>query len=327
MENRTRQQAEQRQPRADFNQTLTALQQADVNHATLELDALSDLTRDQVEQLRGAWNRLSPEQRRELVTSLIEHAEDRVNVNFNAIFRWLIEDSEDAWIRTQAIEGLWEDEDVRLINPLIRRLEMDSSDEVRAAAALSLGRFLLLGEFGQLEHSIAQRVETALLDAYHTPDQDTWVRRRVLEALANSSNEELPAMIEAAYEDDDEIMRIGAVFAMGRSADSAWNHIVLEELGSSDNAMLLEAVRASGELQIEEALPDLIRLLSDEDIEIRDEAVWALGRVGGREARRALEACAASDDEDLSEAAEDALAEMDFMAGDDTMPGFFAAQA
>jgi HEAT repeat protein len=67
----------------------------------------------------------------------------------------------------------------------------------------------------------------------------------------------------------------------------------------------------------------LLRLIGDEDIEIRDAAVWALGRIGGREARRALKACCASDDEDLREAAEDALAELDFMAGDDHMPSFF----
>jgi HEAT repeat protein len=130
-------------------------------------------------------------------------------------------------------------------------------------------------------------------------------------------------MILDAYEEHDDILRIGAVFAMGRSADPRWNRYVLEELGNNDSAMLFEAARASGELEIEEAVPDLIRLLGDEDVEIRDAAVWALGRIGGPEARRALKACCASDDEDLAEAAEDALAELDFMAGGDQMPGMF----
>ena len=98
---------------------------------------------------------------------------------------------------------------------------------------------------------------------------------------------------------------------------------MLDELGSSDRAMLFEATRASGELEIEEAVPDLIRLLADEDVEIRDTAVWALGRIGGREARRALQACYASNDEGLLEAAEEALAELDFKASDDQMPSFF----
>ncbi|MEI2689977.1 MAG: HEAT repeat domain-containing protein [Anaerolineae bacterium] len=242
---------------------------------------------------------------------------------FAAIYRWLLEDG-DAWIRAQAIEGLWENEDVRLITPLIRCLERDADPDVRAAAALSLGRFLLLGEYGQIDASAAQRVTTILLAAYRRQQEEVWVQRRLLEALANSSLAELPDLIFAAFQEGDDTLRVGALFAMGRSADSRWNRYVLEELDNSDSATLFEAVRASGELEIEEAVPALLRLLDDEDIEIRDAAVWALGRIGGREAWRALKACCASDDEDLVDAAENALAELEFMAGDDTMPSFLA---
>jgi len=307
---------------ANLEQTLLALQATEHSLAGADLDALSDLGRDQEEQFRATWAALDAERRRELMVALIAFAEDHVDASFAAIYRWLLQDA-DSLIRTQAIEGLWEDEDVRLISPLIRCLEHDVDPDVRAAAALSLGRFLLLGEFDQIDARAAQRVETTLMTAYHAEDQDVWVRRRALEALANSSHAELPDMILDAYEEHDDTLRIGAVFAMGRSADPRWNRYVLEELGNNDSAMLFEATRASGELEIEEAVPDLIRLLGDEDVEIRDAAVWALGRIGGPEARRALKACCASDDEDLAEAAEDALAELEFMAGDDQMPSFF----
>jgi HEAT repeat protein len=310
------------QRQASLQRTLVAIEEPDHAVASIEFDALSDLNQDHLGQFRAAWSRLSRERQRGLVTALIEFAEDHVDASFAPIFRWLTED-DDPWVRAHAIEGLWEEEDVRLISPLIRRLEGDPASDVRAAAALSLGRFLLLGEYDQIDQSAARRVEEALLEAYRTPDQDVSVRRRVLEALANSSLDELTDMILEAYEDDDDIMRAGAVFAMGRSSDPRWYRYVLDELGSSDSVMLFEATRASGELEIEEALPDLLRLLGDEDIEIRDAAVWALGRIGGREARRALKACCASDDEDLVEAAEEALAELDFMAGDDSMPSFF----
>ncbi len=310
------------QRQANLQRTLLAIQESDHAVASIEYDALSDLSQDHLGQFRAAWSGLSLERQRGLVAGLIDFAEDHVDASFAPIYRWLMED-DDPWVRAHAIEGLWEEEDVRLINPLIRRLESDPSSDVRAAAALSLGRFLLLGEYDQIDKSAARRVEEALLEAYNAPDQDVVVRRRVLEALANSSLDELPDMILEAYEDDDDIMRVGAVFAMGRSSDPRWNRYVLDELGSSDSGMLFEATRASGELEIEEALPDLLRLLGDEDIEIRDAAVWALGRIGGREARRALKACCASDDEDLVEAAEEALAELDFMAGDDSMPSFF----
>jgi HEAT repeat protein len=310
------------QRQVNLQRTLLAIQEPDHALASIELDTLSDLSKDHLGHFHVAWAGLSPERQRGLVAALIEFAEDHVDASFAAIYRWLMEDA-DPWVRSHAIEGLWEEEDVRLISPLIRRLQEDTDADVRAAAALSLGRFLLLGEFDQIDSSAARRVERALLAAYHRAAQDVSVRRRILEALANSSYDELPDMILEAYEDDDDTMRSGAIFAMGRSADTRWNHYVLNELGSNDSAMLFEAARASGELEIEEALPDLLRLLDDEDVEIRDAAVWALGRIGGREAKRALKACCASDDEDLREAAEEALAELDFMAGDDSMPSFF----
>ncbi len=310
------------QRQVSFERTLLAIQDPDQHLASIELDTLSDLSKDHLGQFRAAWGMLNPDRQRGLVAALIEFAEDHVDASFAAIYRWLLEDG-DPLVRTQAIEGLWEEEDVRLIIPLIRHLEKDTDSDVRAAAALSLGRFLLLGEFGQIDASAARRVENALLAAYEDMDQDPLLRRRSLEALANSSDERLPDMILESYEDGDDAMRVGAIFAMGRSADSRWNRYVLDELGNSDSTILFEAARASGELQIEEALPDLLRLLNDPDIEIRDAAVWALGQIGGREAKRALVACCASDDEDLREAAEEALAEMDFMASDGSMPSSF----
>jgi HEAT repeat protein len=313
--------ASQRQ--VSLQRTLLAL--LDTSHAVAnsQLDALSDLSRSQQEQFQATWASLSDQRRRDLVTALIEFAEDHIDANFAAIYRWLLEDG-DPWIRTQAIEGLWEDEDVRLITPLIHRLERDPDPDVRAAAALSLGRFLLLGEYGQIDAGAVQRVTAILLAAYRRAQEELSVQRRLLEALANSSLPELPALILSAYQADDDTLRIGALFAMGRSADPRWNRTVLQELDNNDSAMLFEAVRASGELELEEAVPHLLRLLGDEDIEIRDAAVWALGRIGGREAWRALKACCTSGDEGLAEAAENALAELEFMAGDDTMPSFFA---
>ena len=310
------------QRQASLERTLLAIQDPDHSLASIEFDTLSDLSKDHLGQFRAAWGALHADRQRGLVAALIEFAEDHVDASFAAIFRWLIEDG-DPLVRTQAIEGLWEEEDVRLISPLIRRLEKDTDADVRAAAALSLGRFLLLGEFDQIDASAARRVENALLAAYDDVDQDALVRRRALESLANSSHARLPDMILESYEDGDDTMRVGAIFAMGRSADFRWNRYVLNELGNSDSTILFEAARASGELQIEEALPDLLRLLGDPDIEIRDAAVWALGQIGGREAKRALKACCASGDEDLREAAEEALAELDFMAGDGSMPGFY----
>lgn len=306
---------------ASLQKTLLALEDTDHPLQTIDLLPLSDLTASELQAFQETWQVLDQERRRSLVSALLEMAEDRIDTYFNGIYRWLIGDA-DPWVRTQAVEGLWEDEDVRLISPLIRLLQDDESSEVRAASALSLGRFVLLGELDQIDQSASARIETALLTAYAADEQDTVVRRRLLEALAYSGREDIQDLIVDAYNDDDEAMRISALFSMGRNADQRWRDYVLAELTSENSAMRFEAARASGELELVEAVPELYNMLSEDDIELRDSAVWALGRIGGPAARRALQACRTSGDEELREAAEEALAEMDFLAGDVDLPVF-----
>lgn len=288
---------------------------------SLELDILSDLDAAGLVRFQAAWAGMPAPRRRSLVTELLEVAEERVDVSFRRILQWLMND-EDSWVRAHAVDGLWEDEDVRLIGPLTRLLSHDPAPEVRAAAAQSLGSFLLLGELEKIDAALAAKVEQALQVAYIQERQDPSVRRRVVEALAYTAAANVPAIIRDAYEDEDDGMRLSAVFAMGRSADLRWSDIVLAELVSVDAAMRFEAARASGELELAEAVPDLIALLDEDDVELRDTAVWALGRIGGPEARRALRACCESDDDELVEAAEEALAEMIFLSGGDDLPAF-----
>ena len=307
--------------RASLTSTLLALEDPTRLIPSIELDVLSDLTPVDLRRFQETWKTLPQERRRSLLTNLVEIAEDHVDAYFVPIYRWLMDD-EDPVVRAQAIEGLWEDEDVRLISPLIRRLESDEVPEVRAVAAISLGRFVLMSELGQLDPTVARRISNALLNAFAHADNDVVVRRRALEALAYSSQEHVQDLILEAYQDDDDGLRLSAVFAMGRSADLRWKDTILDELVSTDGGMRFEAARASGELELADAVPELIGFLQEDDVDLRDSAVWALGRIGGPEARRALQACADSTDEDLREAAEDALAEIDLFSGDDDVPAF-----
>jgi HEAT repeat protein len=305
----------------DASLVLKALLDPDQPIYGLDLTALSDLSPEELAQFGGTWSQLPGPRRRELVSRLVELAEEQVEVCFRPIFQWLLAD-EDARVRAQAIDGLWEDDDVRLVAPLTRVLQADPAADARAAAAQSLGRFVLLGELEELDRGLGEAVEEALWSAYHEAGQDILVRRRALEALGYSSADRMARLIAEAYADEDDGMRASAVFAMGRSADSRWRDIVLDELSSTDAEMRYEAARASGELELAEAVPALLPLLDEADVDLRDVAVWALGHIGGPEARRALEACAASDDEALAEAAQEALDELSFLSGDDELPAF-----
>jgi hypothetical protein len=83
-------------------------------------------------------------------------------------------------------------------------------------------------------------------------------------------------------------------------------------LQSRDPAMRFEAAVSAGELGLLAAIQRLIQLLDDADGSISEAAVTALGKIGGREAKRALEGVAHGVDERLAQAAEEALEELTF---------------
>lgn len=299
--------------RASFARTLAEIMSPTHDLLRIDLEELSNLSRDQLAQVQAAWEEIPVERRQDLVQAMLELSEDRFDVTYNDIFRWLLQDA-DARVRSMAIEGLWEDANVRQITPLISLLRADPAAEVRAAAALSLGRFVLLGELEEIDQQAAGRVEDALRRAYNVDELDPAVRRRLLEALAYSSQDDLEELILEAYQSGDHDRRVSAVFAMGRNADKRWRQIVLTELSNPDIAIRFEAVRAAGELELKGAVPDLIALIGENDVELRDSAVWALGQIGGQQARRALRACAKSDDEGLREVALESLGELELFS-------------
>ncbi len=68
---------------------------------------------------------------------------------------------------------------------------------------------------------------------------------------------------------------------------------------------------ACGELGEEEMVPDLLPLLKDEDLQVRLSSINALGSIGGSLAKKALTACLKSDDDVVSQTAEEALESME----------------
>jgi HEAT repeat protein len=300
---------------SEFEELLKKLGDRQTPLSISSLYGLSHLTRVEAQLFQEVWSLVDAGRRQWILQSLVDIAEASFEVDFNPIFRLCLND-EDAVVRSRAIEGLWEDEDLTLAGLLVRLLRDDPSESVRAAAATSLGRFVLLGELEKIEAAPAMMVEDALLGAIYDPHETLEVRRRAVESIAYSGQAQVQDIIEMAYYDDEEKMRISAVFAMGRSADPLWHEMVIAELDNPDPEMRYEAARACGELEASAALSALIYLIeADPDPEVQEMAIWALGCIGGKEARRVLEACCESEDEALRQAAEEALDELDFLGG------------
>lgn len=276
---------------------------------------LSNLEAADVARVREVWIDLPVTLRQQMITRLVELAEADFEVNFGALFRMGMED-EDAQVRLASVEGLWEDEDVRLVPLLAARLRQDEDADVRAAAATSLGRFILLGELERIRPGPQGAAHQALLAACCDPQEPLEVRRRALESLAYAGDETVAELIRQAYAAPEEKMRISAVFAMGRNADTRWAPQVRQELFSPNPELRYEAARACGELQLTEAVPELEELADDADPEVQEAALWALGQIGGDRARKILERYCLEGDEAAQAAAEAALDELEFMYGD-----------
>lgn len=271
-----------------FEEVLRALQSIDLHVPAAGLYAFSDLGPAEVDSLERAWPEVQAQKRQGLIEDLAELAEANYEVDFTEVFRIGMED-EDAEVRAAAIQALWESEDETLMAPFLERLSQDPDADVRAAAASGLGRFVFMGEVEEIAAAQLRRIEEALLATVTGPDQSE-VRRRALEALAFSSREEIPDLIQTAYDSPDQQFRVSALFAMGRSADDRWADLVLAEIENTDNELRFEAVRSAGELELERAVAPLKKLLNDPDLQIREATIWSLGQIGGQEARHALEA-------------------------------------
>jgi HEAT repeat protein len=305
------------QEQGNFEQTLEELAKDKPDEETLY--ELSNLHGEILEKLCQAWPSLSEERREYIVACLAEIAEADFEADFAELFKLCLKGPSPR-VRTTAIDGLWEVEDLILVRPMIEMLRKDPSVLVREASASGLSRFALMAEMKRLPSRLSQMVWDALWDAAHDLEEDLAVRRRSIEALAYFDRPEVAQLIRQAYADDEPKMRVSAVFAMGRSSDQDWSEVVLAELETDDAEMRYEATRVCGELGLIEATQQLSRLVADADTEVKLAAVWSLGQIGTPEARRVLEICYEQGDEALQDAAEEALDEMDFMQGNLDFP-------
>lgn len=283
-------------------------------------DALrfSGLTADGAADLEAGWPMLEAGRRQEVVRKIIELADDNITLDFTPVFKACLGD-EDAAVRELGCKGLWETEDRSSIRPLIDLIENDPSNKVRASAAGSLKSLAAMARDGNLPHRDVERMRRALLNAASESEEDVEVRRRAVEAAAVFNTPETNAAVREAYCSDNPLLVQSAVYGMGQSSNAEWLPTVIEETSHPAAAIRYEAATACGLLGDEAVAPHLVRLLDDDDFEVRLASIESLGLIGGQLAKRALELQLAGGDEDIEGAARDALASIEF---DDDPLGF-----
>ena len=252
------------------------------------LQRFSDIAPSDLKSLIHAWSKVSLRRKVSLLEDLEDLAESDTLTSFDDLARALLTDP-DAQVRVLAMRLLWECEDIKLVPVFLDILNHDEAVEARAGAATALGLFVYLGELERIPAPLYHQIEDNLLEATTSADE-ILVRRRALESLGASSRDEVPPLIEAAYNQKNPDWIVSALFAMSRSADERWDKQVLANLSGPNEDIRREAVRAAGELELRSSRNFLLDQLEDEeDLEIRRHLIWSLSKIGGEGVRNRLE--------------------------------------
>lgn len=273
---------------------------------------------EEEERLRALWPRIPLQRRRALLEELENLLEEDYTLSYFAVARAALEDP-DARVRAMGIRLLWDEEKPEFAERFLQLLENDPDDEVRATAAGALGQFVYMGMLEELAQPLFDRIVATLLRIYHNTTLNAAIRRRALEAVSYAMHPEVPAAIQAAYEQEDEEWKASALFAMGRHGEQQrWGAIVLRHLKDKSPRLRAEAAQAAGELQLRKAVEPLLQLLHDTEASVRMAAAWALSEIGqgGQRVERALQqALQRAKDEDEASLYQDALDNFAFNAG------------
>ena len=300
-----------------FKQVIADLLDQSKPFSPTYLHRFSDIDPADLAAVRIAWPQVNVDRRLSLLEDLEDLADSDTLVSFDDFARFALEDS-DPRVRAVAIRLLWESEDARLIPILIKIMRVDPDETVRATAAGGLGLFVYLGEVEDIPEDKLKQVEESLLSVYLGQDKPL-VRRRALEALGYSSRDEVPAYLETAYASGDKDWMASAIFAMGRSADDRWEKQVLAMLDHPEPDVMLEAIRAAGELELNDARKPLFELLKDNedlDVDLRSAAIWSLSQIGGEGVRELFEKLSEdTEDEDEQFIIEEAIDNLNFKEG------------
>jgi len=197
----------------------------------------------------------------------------------------------------------------------------EEPEDLRAAAAASFGAALdgasteldpESGEFDDPEMvpiSMGQfrTIQNALRRLYADESAPKLVRRRILEAAVRAPEPWHTEALAKAYASGDRDWILTAVFCM--QYISGFDAEILEALHHRDSEIHYEAVRAAGDNVVDAAWPHVSQLAQDDRTpkDLRIAAIEAAAQIRPREAQEFLWELRDSKDEDIVDAAEEAL--------------------
>jgi len=187
--------------------------------------------------------------------------------------------------------------------------------ELRARAAISFGpafEHVDLYEFDDaddivLSEGIVREVQESFKKFYYDAGFPKEVRRRILEAAVRAPLDWHPAAVRAAFASGDENWQCTAVFCM--QFIQGFDQQILEALESESPDVRYEAVLAAGHWNLVKTWPTIAHLAADPDIDktMLLAVIDAAANIGLPKSITFLEKLLYSDDDDIVDAAHEAL--------------------
>jgi uncharacterized protein (UPF0147 family) len=215
------------------------------------------------------------------------------------------------------------DELVEALLAILRNSE--ESQEVRARAAISLGPILEYADTEGFEdpddvpisERHFQQIQELLRKLHMDAQIPKEVRRRILEASVRAPHDWHKNAVRAAYSSDDDAWKLTAVFCM--RVLRGFDEQIVEELDNKNPDIQLEAVLAAGNWGVEAAWPHIAALIHSGRTPkpLLLAAIEAVPSVCPQEASEVLSGLVESDDEDIIEAVQEALAMAEEPSGED----------
>ena len=189
------------------------------------------------------------------------------------------------------------------------------TNDIRCAAVISLGPALEYAdtmEFDDEEDLMIsepafEKIQQTLRRLFMDSDVHEEVRRRILEASVRAPQEWHRDAVRAAYMSDNEDWRLTAVFCM--SFIEGFENQILECLKNDDPDIFYEAVCAAGNMGLEKAWPQILKIISSPDTEIPLllAAIDAVVNIRPEEAHEVIGHLVDHEDQDVVDAACEAL--------------------
>ena len=292
-----------------LRRVIGAISSGEVELEPEDLHAVSRLSSGSDDVVRERLSELESASRFALLERLHEVGAEFGGYDFTVLFSAMMSD-EDVAVRTLAVSGLATCETAGATATLLTVARSEEEDaDVRREAVTALGEVAMRLELGWASSEAADEVVDALRAIAEDVREDEEIRASAVSGVGVVSALWVPELIEQAFESDAAALHLGAIQAMGRSADVFWLPVLEGSLVAEDEDDRLAAVQAIGEIGSEDGAPMLLELFDDPSAseDLIQGAVAALGEIGSEEAVEELQRLRTHPDPTVRATAQSAL--------------------